>query len=110
MWLAFQKQRKREPGLPLSLLTLTFIACTAPWIIRNDVVLGKPAFIRDNFWVEFHLGNYHLSNAMGWGGKHPTGNIIELNLFRNLGELGTSSIFALRVSTSCANIPESFSN
>ena len=24
---------------------------------------------------------------MGWGGKHPTGNVIELNLYRKLGEL-----------------------
>jgi 4-amino-4-deoxy-L-arabinose transferase-like glycosyltransferase len=88
LWVAFQKHRaQRSYLLPAFLMIAAFATCTAPWMIRNAAVMGKPVFIRDNFWFEFHLGNYHLSNAMGWGGKHPTLNHIQLDLYRSLGEV-----------------------
>src|ERR1700747_763866 len=37
-------------------------AIVLPWAVRNDVVFGRPVFLRSNFWFEFHLGNYHYSN------------------------------------------------
>ena len=88
LWFAMRRRRANQSWLiPAIIVLTTFIVCTAPWMIRNAVVLGKPVFIRDNFWFEFHLGNYHLSNAMGWGGKHPTLNHIQLDLYRSLGEV-----------------------
>jgi hypothetical protein len=88
VWMAIKRrQTKQSHAIPLLLVMASLMACTAPWMVRNRVVLGKSVFLRDNFWFEFHLGNYHLSNGMGWGGKHPTGNIIELNLYKKAGEL-----------------------
>jgi len=88
VWLLLKKHRRHQDYWRAFVFTaITFLVCILPWMVRNDLALGKPVFIRDNFWVEFHLGNYHLSNGMGWGGKHPTLNIRELNLFRALGEV-----------------------
>src|SRR5262249_14774002 len=56
--------------------------------IRNDLVFGQPVFLRSNFWFEFHLGNYHYSNGMGYFGFHPGGNPRELRRFVELGEQG----------------------
>jgi 4-amino-4-deoxy-L-arabinose transferase-like glycosyltransferase len=64
------------------------VAMIAPWLVRNWIVFGQPVFLRSNFWVEFALGNYHLSNGMGWRGKHPTVNVEEFRAYRKLGELG----------------------
>jgi 4-amino-4-deoxy-L-arabinose transferase-like glycosyltransferase len=67
------------------------ILCTAlvmPWMARNHAVMGKWVFVRDNFGFEFHLGNFHGSNGMGWRGMHPAGNPAELAKYRQLGELG----------------------
>lgn len=66
-----------------------FIALVAisPWLIRNRVAFGQFVFLRSNFGFEFHLGNYHLSNGMGWSGRHPVINANELNRYRQMGEL-----------------------
>lgn len=61
-------------------------AIVLPWGIRNDLVFGQPVFLRSNFWFEFHLGNYHYSNGMGYFGFHPGGNPRELRRYAELGE------------------------
>lgn len=58
-----------------------------PWMARNRAVMGRWVFVRDNFGFEFHLGNYHGSNGMGWRGLHPAVNPAEYERYRRLGEL-----------------------
>ncbi len=65
---------------------LIFVAVIAPWLIRNRMVLGHWVFIRDNAAFEFSLGNYHGSNGMGWGGKHPSANKLEYAKYQQMGE------------------------
>jgi 4-amino-4-deoxy-L-arabinose transferase-like glycosyltransferase len=65
-----------------------FALLISPWLIRNYRVFGRPVFLRDNFWFEFSLGNYHASNGMGWSGKHPDGNPLYRAQVGKLGELG----------------------
>jgi len=64
-----------------------FAALVSPWLIRNERVFGRPVFFRDNFWFEFHLGNYHFSNGLGYAGKHPGANPAELRKYAEWGEL-----------------------
>jgi hypothetical protein len=88
LWIAVKRWRmKKTYVFPLIVTMAAFIGCASPWIIRNELVLGKPAFFRDNFWFEFHLGNYHWSNGMGWIGKHPTENVIQLDFYKRVGEI-----------------------
>lgn len=65
-----------------------FFAVLSPWLIRNNVVMHRFVFVRDNFWLEFQLGNFHGSTALGFGPLHPTGSARLLQRFHDLGEIG----------------------
>jgi len=85
---AFANHRgKRQWLRGLVLAGSLFLAIISPWLIRNAIVFRQPVFLRSNYWFEFHLGNYHYSNGMGFGGKHPAGNPLELAKYARLGEL-----------------------
>ncbi len=87
-WLILRQRRLRRNPLRPALLAATLAALViSPWLVRNAVVFGRPVFIRSNFWFEFDLGNYHLSNGMGWGGRHPTLNPGEFRSYQNMGEV-----------------------
>jgi len=64
-----------------------FAVLVSPWLIRNAVVFHQPVFFRSNFWFEFHLGNYHASNGLGFAGRHPSANPAELKRYADWGEL-----------------------
>jgi hypothetical protein len=74
--------------LPILTLVCALLATLAPWMIRNYRVFHRPVFLKDNFWMEFCIGN--LGNAVHWWNPavHPAGQNNELALFRQLGELG----------------------
>ena len=72
----------------LALAGVVFAAMVAPWLIRNEIVFGRAIFLRSNFWFEFHMGNYHFSNGLGWAGKHPAGNPAEFQKYAAMGEMG----------------------
>jgi 4-amino-4-deoxy-L-arabinose transferase-like glycosyltransferase len=71
----------------LALAGILFAALVSPWLIRNDLVFGRPVFLRSNFWFEFHLGNYHFSNGLGFAGKHPGANPAEMRKYAEWGEM-----------------------
>ncbi|HZQ90356.1 MAG TPA: glycosyltransferase family 39 protein [Terriglobales bacterium] len=62
-------------------------AMFAPWLARNRIVFGQWVFLRSNFGFELHLGNYHGSFGMGWGGMHPSRNRAQWERYRQLGEM-----------------------
>jgi 4-amino-4-deoxy-L-arabinose transferase-like glycosyltransferase len=89
LYAAFANYRVYRPWLAsLALSGVLFAVLASPWLIRNDLVFHRPVFFRSNFWFEFHLGNYHFSNGMGYAGKHPTANPAELKKYSELGEMG----------------------
>jgi 4-amino-4-deoxy-L-arabinose transferase-like glycosyltransferase len=63
-----------------------FAVLVSPWLIRNYAVFGHPVFFRGNYWFEFHLGNFHYSNGMGFSGKHPNNNPRVLKQYVQQGE------------------------
>jgi len=71
-----------------ALSTILGVIMISPWAIRNMLVFGHPVFLRSNFWFEFHLGNYHYSNGMGYLGFHPGANPWQLRKYAELGEQG----------------------
>ena len=72
---------------PMTLAGVLFAALVSPWLIRNELVFGRPVFFRSNYWFEFHLGNYHFSNGMGYAGTHPGLNPGELQKYAAWGEM-----------------------
>src|SRR5581483_8731 len=73
--------------VPATASAVLFFAFITPWMVRNRMVFGKWVFIRGNAPFEFTLGNYHLSNGLGWFGKHPTQNKWEYAKYARMGEV-----------------------
>jgi 4-amino-4-deoxy-L-arabinose transferase-like glycosyltransferase len=81
------RKAKRDWLRPFALAGILFALLVSPWLIRNEVVFGQPVFFRSNYWFEFHLGNYHASNGLGYPGRHPLLNPAELEKYAAWGEL-----------------------
>jgi 4-amino-4-deoxy-L-arabinose transferase-like glycosyltransferase len=89
LYAAFRNARKGKPWFaPAAISAVLFFAVLSPWLLRNYEVFHKFIFVRDNFWLEFQLGNFHGSTALGFGPLHPTGSARVLQRFHDLGELG----------------------
>lgn len=89
LYVCFVNYREKRRWLTsAAFCCVIFFAIISPWLVRNEVVFGRPVFLRSNFWFEFHLGNYHFSNGMGFAGKHPGGSPRELKKYIELGEQG----------------------
>jgi 4-amino-4-deoxy-L-arabinose transferase-like glycosyltransferase len=85
---AFKNYRTYRPWFAsFALSTVFFAVLVSPWLIRNALVFHRPVLFRDNFWFEFHLGNYHASNGLGFAGRHPSGNPAELQKYAQWGEM-----------------------
>ncbi len=88
LYVAFVNHRAFRPWFAsMAMAGVLFIVLVSPWLIRNERVFGRPVFFRSNFWFEFHLGNYHFSNGMGFSGKHPAGNVAVLKQYASMGEI-----------------------
>jgi 4-amino-4-deoxy-L-arabinose transferase-like glycosyltransferase len=84
---AFENRRAGKRWLLQAVMAcLVFGAMITPWLVRNYVVFGQPIFLRSNYWFEFHMGNYHLSNGVGYSGTHPNVNVRVLAQYKRLGE------------------------
>jgi 4-amino-4-deoxy-L-arabinose transferase-like glycosyltransferase len=79
-----QPLRSRVRLVATALLALAVVV--APWMVRNSLLYHRLTFIRGNFGFELHMGNFHYSNGMGWGGYHPSVNPRELEKYKTLGE------------------------
>lgn len=89
LYAAFRNARSGRPWFARAVIaSALFFAVLAPWTIRTYVVMHKLIFVRDNFWLEFQLGNFHGSTGLGFFALHPTGSDRLLQRFHNLGELG----------------------
>jgi hypothetical protein len=86
-YIAFNAHKQNRAWFKNSVISaMLFLTIIAPWAIRNRVVFGHLILFRSNFWFEFHLGNYHYSNGMGFFGFHPAANPREMRKYVELGE------------------------
>jgi 4-amino-4-deoxy-L-arabinose transferase-like glycosyltransferase len=69
------------------LASVVFIACVAPWTVRNYRTFGKFIFIRDNLGAELRLGNGHGADGTWMQYLHPTQDIYGMRQYETLGEL-----------------------
>jgi hypothetical protein len=100
-WREFRKGKKWLRGFLVS--SLAFFVLVGPWLVRNRLVFGEWVFIRDNFPLEFRMGNWYGSNWMGWRGYHPLANPQQMERFRRLGELGYMKAMSAEVKGFIAN-------
>lgn len=87
LWLAQRRWQSQLPWLPkVSLVVILFISCLAPWTVRNYTEFGKLIPIKDNFGLEFWLGN-NPSVKRDWSpDKHPVGDPQQMQQLIRLGE------------------------
>ncbi len=76
-------------GVVLS--SLIFFLVLSPWLIRNYEAFGHFVFIRDDFGLQFRLGNGPSADGMLMPYFQPNLNKLELEKYQRMGELEYSA-------------------
>jgi 4-amino-4-deoxy-L-arabinose transferase-like glycosyltransferase len=88
LWVWRQRYRRGLPSLGgLVLSSFVFILVLSPWLVRNYEAFGRFVFIRDDFGLQFHLGNNKLADGISIVALQPNLNKLELEKFQRLGEI-----------------------
>jgi hypothetical protein len=86
-WLGLRKPR-RQNALRILIPASMFLITIAPWSYRNYRVFHRLIPLRDNFWLEVHVGNNgDLSDVTPDSGL-LSHNHLEYGRFKTLGETG----------------------
>ncbi len=88
LWVWRQRYRRVLPSLAgVVLSSVVFFLILSPWLIRNCEVFGRFVFIRDDFGLQFRLGNNNMADGMLIATLQPNLNKLEFEKFQRMGEL-----------------------
>lgn len=88
LWVWYRRHRNgRRSWAGVVLASVVFFLCLAPWLARNYQTFGRFVFIRDDFGLQFRLGNGPYADGMLMAYLQPNLNVLEFDTFRRLGEL-----------------------
>jgi hypothetical protein len=88
LWAWYHRAKRGKPSLAsVVLASLVFVACIAPWTVRNYQTFGKFIFIRDNFGAELRLGNGKGADGTWMQYLHPTQDLYGMRQYTAMGEL-----------------------
>jgi len=88
LWIWRQRYRRGLPSLGgVVLSSFVFFAVLSPWLVRNYEVFHRFVFIRDDFGLQFRLGNNKLADGMLIATLQPNLNKLEFEKFARLGEI-----------------------
>jgi hypothetical protein len=88
LWIWWRRSRCGLPSLPgVVLSSFVFFLVLSPWLVRNYEVFGRFVFIRDDFGLQFRLGNNRLADGMLIATLQPNLNQPEFEKFARLGEI-----------------------
>ncbi len=88
LWAWYRRWRLGKRSLAgIVLASAIFIACVAPWIVRNYATFGKFIFIRDNLGAELRLGNGNGADGTWMEYLHPTQDVYAMRQLESMGEL-----------------------
>jgi 4-amino-4-deoxy-L-arabinose transferase-like glycosyltransferase len=88
LWIWYRRYRQGSKSLSgVALASMVFFACITPWLVRNYRTFGKFIFIRDDFGLQFRLGNGPAADGMLMAYLQPNLNTVEFQQFKQLGEL-----------------------
>jgi len=88
LWIWVQRYRRGVPSLSgVVIASAVFWAALSPWLMRNYEVFGRFVFIRDDFGLQFRLGNWKGADGMLMAYLQPNLNRGELEKFQTMGEL-----------------------
>ncbi len=87
LWAWYRRSKRDKSSLAgVALSALLFAACIAPWLARNDRVLGVMS-LRSNFGAELRIGNGPGADGTWREYLHPTQNVYQMRLYRQMGEV-----------------------
>ena len=88
LWIWRQRCKQGLPSLAgIVVASLVFWAMLSPWVVRNYEVFGRFVFLRDDFGLQFRLGNWKGADGMLMAYLQPNLNKLEFEKFQRLGEL-----------------------
>jgi 4-amino-4-deoxy-L-arabinose transferase-like glycosyltransferase len=88
LWIWRQRYKNALPSIAgVAFSSVVFFLILSPWLIRNYEVFGRFVFIRDDFGLQFRLGNWKGADGMLMAYLQPNLNKIELQKFQSMGEL-----------------------
>jgi 4-amino-4-deoxy-L-arabinose transferase-like glycosyltransferase len=88
LWIWRQRFRRGLPSLGgVVLSSIVFFFVLSPWVVRNYEVFGRFVFLRDDFGLQFRLGNGPFADGMLMAYLQPNLNRLELERFQRMGEL-----------------------
>jgi 4-amino-4-deoxy-L-arabinose transferase-like glycosyltransferase len=88
IWIWRQRFRNGLPSLAgVVLSSVVFFLVLSPWLVRNYEVFGRFVFLRDDFGLQFRLGNWKGADGMLMAYLQPNLNHLEFERFRRMGEL-----------------------
>jgi 4-amino-4-deoxy-L-arabinose transferase-like glycosyltransferase len=88
LWVWQQRYRRGLPSLGgVALSSLAFFIVLSPWLIRNYEAFGRFVFIRDDFGLQFRLGNGPYADGLLMSFLQPNLDPAELAKFQRMGEL-----------------------
>ncbi|HLV86740.1 MAG TPA: glycosyltransferase family 39 protein [Candidatus Sulfotelmatobacter sp.] len=88
LWIWRQRYRRGLTSLPgVALSSIAFFLVLSPWLIRNYEAFGRFVFIRNDFGLQFRLGNGPAADGMLMPYFQPNLNKLELEKYQSMGEL-----------------------
>jgi 4-amino-4-deoxy-L-arabinose transferase-like glycosyltransferase len=88
LWAWYHRAKRGRPSFAgILLASVLFLACIAPWLVRNYQTFGQLVFIRDNLGAELRLGNGNGADGTWMKYLHPTQDLYALHQYTAMGEL-----------------------
>ncbi|SPF41019.1 membrane hypothetical protein [Candidatus Sulfotelmatobacter kueseliae] len=88
LWIWRQRYLRGLTSLTgVALASVTFFLVLSPWLIRNYEAFGRFVFIRNDFGLQFRLGNSTGADGMLMPYLQPNLNKLELENFQRMGEM-----------------------
>jgi 4-amino-4-deoxy-L-arabinose transferase-like glycosyltransferase len=88
LWVWWRRSHSQMPSLTgVMLSSAIFFLTLSPWLIRNYEVFGRFVFLRDDFGLQFRLGNWKGADGMLMAYLQPNLNNLEFQKFQSMGEL-----------------------
>jgi 4-amino-4-deoxy-L-arabinose transferase-like glycosyltransferase len=75
----------------IALSSVVFFLVLTPWLFRNYETFGRFVFIRDDFGLQFRLGNWKGADGMLMAYLQPNLNTLEFEKFQRMGEIAYAS-------------------
>ena len=88
LWIWRQRYRRGLSSLSgMAVSSAIFFLVLTPWLVRNHEVFGRFVFLRDDFGLQFRLGNGDSADGMSRVYLQPNLNKLEFEKFQRMGEL-----------------------